>query len=185
MLDMSKEKIVYEGKTFWIVQTLSPDGTETWETARRTPGVRLIIKNSDGTYKLSREFRHEHASEGIRLPGGKVFRTLSEYSQFLESGENLEDEIKRSVAQEAEEELGVYNPKKVRLIEKSVLGATVEWDLYVFEVADFEEGEQSLHGSEVIEPVDLTKEQILEAIENGDFNEDRIVPVLLRYLKNN
>lgn len=182
---MSKEKIVYEGKTFWIKHTLSPDGTETWETAVRTPGVRLIIKNSDGTYKLSREFRHEYQSEGYRLPGGKVFRTLKEYSQFLESGKNLEDEIKRSVAQEAEEELGVYRPKSVKLVEKAVLGATVEWDLYVFEVSGFEVGEQNLHGGEIVKPVDLTKEQILEAIDSGEFNEDRIVPVLLRYLKNN
>jgi hypothetical protein len=182
---MSKENIVFEGKTFWIVQTLSPDGTETWETARRTPGFRLIIKNPDGTFKLSREFRHEHGSEGVRLPGGKVFRTLKEYSLFLESGKDIGEEIKRSVAQEAEEELGVINPKNTKLIEKSVLGATVEWDLYVFEVSDFELGKQNLHGSEIVKPVDLTKQQILEAIDNGDFNEDRIVPVLLRYLKNN
>lgn len=182
---MSKEKIVYEGKTFWIKHTLSPDGTETWETAVRTPGVRLIIKNADGTYKLSREFRHEHQSEGYRLPGGKVFRTLKEYSLFLESGKDLEDEIKRSVVQEAEEELGVHSPKKTKLIEKAVLGATVEWDLYVFEVSDFEVGEQNLHGGEIVKPVDLTKDQILEAIDTGEFNEDRIVPVLLRYLKNN
>jgi hypothetical protein len=40
------------------------------------------------------------------------------------------------------------------------------------------------HGMEDIQSVNLTKAQILESIDSGKFNEDRIVPVLLRYLKN-
>jgi hypothetical protein len=61
----------------------------------------------------------------------------------------------------------------------------VEWDLYIFEISDFKVGEQKTHGMEQIEPVDLTKDQILDSIESGEFSEDRIAPVLLRYLKNN
>lgn len=183
---MSKETIDYEGKIFAIVKLQQPNG-EVWEIARRTPGVRIIAKNSDGTYMLSNEFRHEHGSHGYRLPGGKMFDVLEDYLSFREtaSKEALMKRAEEDALREAKEELGIEKAKNLRFIEKSVLGSVVEWDLYVFEVSDFEVGEQKTHGMEIIEPVNLTKEQVLKAIDNGDFNEDRIVPVLLRYLKSN
>ena len=181
---MSKETIDYEGKIFAIVKLEQPNG-EVWEIARRTPGVRIIVKNSDGTYRLSNEFRHEHDSHVYRLPGGKMFDKLDEFLKFSETASE-DDLLKRAQSdalREAKEELGVENVKSIRFIEKAVIGSTVEWDLYIFEVSDFSVGEQRTHGMEVIEPVNLTKDQILQAIESGEFNEDRIVPVLLRYLK--
>lgn len=180
------EKIDYTGKIFAIVKLTQSNG-EVWEIARRTPGVRMIVRNNDGTFKLSNEFRHEHDSHVYRLPGGKMFDQLEEYLDFRESA-SKEDLIKRAeqdALREAKEELGIENVKNIKFIEKASIGSTVEWDLYVFELSNFEVGEQNTHGLEEIEPIDLTKEQILEAIDNGDFNEDRIVPVLLRYLKKN
>lgn len=178
-----KEKIVFEGKIFQIVQLHQPNG-EVWEVARRAPGVRLIVKNPDATFKLSREHRSELGKEDIRLAGGKVFDTLSEFSKFLKSGKDIEEAAKSAAIKEAKEELGLENIQSIKLIEKSTLGATVSWDLYIFEISDFEVGAQQTHGHEQIEPLDLTKQQIFQAIENGDFNEDRIVPILLRYLAN-
>lgn len=180
------EEIDYRGKIFAIVKLKQPNG-EVWEIARRTPGVRMIIKNKDGSYLLSNEFRHEHDSHVFRLPGGKMFDELDEYLKFRESAskEDLMRRAEQDALREAKEELGIENVRSIRFIEKASIGSTVEWDLYVFEISDFEVGEQKTHGLEQIEPINLTKEQILEAIENGDFNEDRIVPVLLRYLKNN
>jgi 8-oxo-dGTP pyrophosphatase MutT (NUDIX family) len=180
----SKEEVVFEGNIFQLVHIHQPNG-EVWEVARRTPGVRLIVKNPDGSFKLSNEHRHELGKTDIGLPGGKVFDKLSEYSSFLKSDDNMEEAAKEAALKEAKEELGLEEVKSINLIEKCTLGATVSWDLYVFEVSEFEVGEQQTHGAEQIEPIDLTKEQILQAIDNGDFNEDRIVPVLLRYLKNN
>ncbi len=179
-----KEKIVYEGKIFQLVQLHQPSG-EIWEVARRSPGVRLVVKNSDGTLKLSRELRHELGKEDIRLAGGKVFDTLAEFSDFLKSNGDIAGASKEAAIKEAKEELGLENIQNIKLIEKCSLGATVSWDLYVYEISDFTIGSQQTHGHEQIEPIDLTKELILEAIDSGDFNEDRIVPVLLRYLKNN
>lgn len=183
---MAKETIDYKGKIFAIVKLEQPNG-EVWEIARRTPGVRIIVKNSDGTYKLSNEFRHEHGTHVFRLPGGKMFDKLDEFLKFSDTASD-DDLLKRAeldALREAKEELGVENVKSIRFIEKAVIGSTVEWDLYVFEISDFEVGEQKTHGMEIIAPVDLTRQQIFEAIESGEFNEDRIVPVLLRYLKNN
>jgi 8-oxo-dGTP pyrophosphatase MutT (NUDIX family) len=183
-MSKANEEVVFEGNIFQLVHIHQPNG-EVWEIARRAPGVRLIVINSDGTFKLSNEHRHELGKADIRLPGGKVFDKLSEYSSFLNSGDDIENAAKEAALKEAKEELGLENVKNIKLIEKCTLGATVSWDLYVFELSEFELGEQQTHGLEQIEPIDLTKDQILEAIENGDFNEDRIVPVLLRYLKNN
>lgn len=180
----SKEEVVFEGKIFQLVQIHQPNG-EVWEVARRAPGVRLIVKNPDGTFKLSREHRQEHDKEDIRLAGGKVFDTLTEFSKYLQSGKDLNLAAHEAALKEAKEELGLENIQNIKLIEKNSLGATVKWDLYIFEVSDFEISEQNTHGMEQIEPIDLTKDQIISAIENGDFNEDRIVPALLRYLKNN
>lgn len=181
---MSKETIDYKGKIFAIIKLEQPNG-EVWEIARRTPGVRIIVKNPDGTYKLSNEFRHEHSTHVYRLPGGKMFDKLDEFLKFSETASE-DDLLKRAeldALREAKEELGIDHAKNIRFIEKAVIGSTVEWDLYIFEISEFEVGEQKTHGMEIIEPVDLTKDQILQAIESGEFNEDRIVPVLLRYLK--
>ncbi len=177
-----KEEIAYKGNILAIVNIHQPNG-EIWEVARRSPGVRVIIKNTDGTYKLSNEFRQEHSKRDVRLAGGKVFDRLDEYLSHQTSGSDILKAARDAAIREAAEELGIINPKNVEFIEKSVLGTTVEWDLYVFELSDFEQGKPNTHGMEDIESINLTKDQILSAIESGEFNEDRIVPVLLRYLK--
>lgn len=187
-LQYSNQEIVYSGKIFAIVKLKQLNG-EVWEIARRSPGVRIILKNSDGTYKLSDEFRHEHGSRGYRLPGGKMFDKLEDYLKFMGEGvteEKLQARARADALREAEEEHGICKvpAEKIRFIEKSVIGSTVEWDLYVFEISDFKLTEQKTHGMEDIQSVNLTKAQILESIDSGKFNEDRIVPVLLRYLKN-
>ena len=178
------ESVDYKGKIFAIIKLQQPNG-EVWEIARRSPGVRIIVKNPDGSFKLSNEFRHEHQAHVYRLPGGKMFDDLEEYLDFRKTA-SKEDLLKRAeedALREAKEELGIEEVSNIRFVEKSVIGSTIEWDLYVFEISNFSVGEQNIHGMEEIKPIDLTKEQILEAIGNGDFNEDRIVPILLRYLK--
>jgi 8-oxo-dGTP pyrophosphatase MutT (NUDIX family) len=183
-MTQAKEEIAYKGKILAIINVHQPNG-EVWEIARRSPGVRVIIKNTDGTYKLSNEFRHEHNSHGYRLAGGKMFDHLQDFIQFSKDTdeEKLLVRAKEDAIREAEEELGIKNPQSIRFLEKSVLGSTVEWDLYVFEISDFQQGKPNTHGMEDIEAVDLTKEQIIDAIESGKFNEDRMVPIVLRYLK--
>ena len=105
---MSEEKIDYKGKIFAIVKFEQPNG-EVWEIARRTPGVRIIIKNKDGSYKLSNEFRHEHDSHVYRLPGGKMFDNLEEYLEFNKNAtkEDLIRRAEKDALREAKEELGI------------------------------------------------------------------------------
>lgn len=178
---MSSERVVFEGKIFQIVESHQENG-EVWEVARRSPGVRLIVRNPDGTFILSKEHRHELGKEDVRLAGGKVFDKLSQYIEFLNSGGDIEEAVIAAARKEAEEELGLRDIKEMSIIGKSVLGATVEWDLYIVEISGFVIDEQRTHGYEIIEPINLTGTEIIDAIKDGSFHEDRMVPPLLRYL---
>jgi SAM-dependent methyltransferase len=177
---ISEWNTISSGKIFALQQSKRPNG-ELWERAVRSPGVRLIIRTNDNKFVLSKEHRNELGSEDYRLPGGKVFDTLDEYLEFLSSGKDIEEAAKNAAIKEASEEVGVIKPKQVKLVYKSVAGSTVKWDLYVFEVFDFEIADQNLKDSEVIEPVILSPSNVLGLINSANFNEDRMVPVLLRY----
>lgn len=69
--------VKYRGRIIEVVE--EKYGTRTFEIARRSPGVRALIVR-DGKILLSREYRTEVDEYDFRLPGGKVFDTLSEYN---------------------------------------------------------------------------------------------------------
>lgn len=74
----SKEEIRYKGKLFEVVsEPVEIEGkTFEFEKVRRSPGVRLIMKDGQGNILLTREFRRELSKFDYRLPGGKVFDSL-------------------------------------------------------------------------------------------------------------
>lgn len=74
------EDIVAKGRIFELVQTVQPDG-RVFEVARRAPGVRVIIANkAKEQILLTKEFRQELSDWDYRLPGGKVYDTLDDYT---------------------------------------------------------------------------------------------------------
>lgn len=86
---INSEQIDYSGSIFEIVRQEQPDG-RFFEIARRAPGVRLIITDKEQEkLLLTREFRQELQDWDYRLPGGKVFDTLEEYSKFRDSGGDM------------------------------------------------------------------------------------------------
>src|SRR3989338_7374991 len=105
------EKILYQGKIVEVVELYRRIGTAcvTMEIARRAPGVRVIIKTKDGKFILNKEKRHELAGEeDLRLPGGKVFDTLNEYHEFLETYPGKQKflaKAKESAIRESKEEV--------------------------------------------------------------------------------
>lgn len=126
------ETIFSKGRLFELVHLEQPDG-RVFEVARRAPGVRLIIVSREaGRILLTREFRRELDDWDYRLPGGKVFDTLDDYEAHRNSGEDILEAAVRKAKGEGAEEAGV-EIEEVELFKKSTLGATVEWDLYVFE----------------------------------------------------
>lgn len=179
------ERIVYQGKIIEVVEKPVKIGHKkrTFEIARRTPGVRLIILSKDKSkVLLSREHRREHNSWDYRLPGGKVFDTLDEYNQFLKSNSEQLPQIETAAQREAREEVGVQITSMTHFVTTKA-GSTIDWDLWYFVVEDFEELEVAQLGEgENIENAWVSLDEAQEFALSGEMKEDRSVAVLLRYL---
>ena len=180
-----KEQIFARGKLFELVHLPQPDG-RVFEIARRAPGVRLII--ADRAAKkilLTKEFRRELNATDYRLPGGKVFDSLEEYDAHRQSGEDILQAATKKVKAEAAEEAGI-DVTGVRLFKKSTLGATVEWDLFVFEALAWQPHKdgQSLEEGEQVESVGwFGFGQAEQMVINGAMQEERIALILLQWLR--
>ena len=136
-------EVKYQGKIIQVIHKPTDVGNGkiiNFEIARRAPGVRLIFirqdKQGDQEILLSKEFRYELDDYDYRLPGGKVFDKLEEYLAALERDEDIATHAFNAAEREAKEECGLvpHNPKLIKI---SKNGATVEWDLYYFEISDF------------------------------------------------
>jgi len=179
------EEIYASGKLFELVHVTQPDG-RVFEIARRAPGVRVIIVDREARkVLLTKEFRHELNGYDYRLPGGKVFDSLAEYEAFRSSSQDIIQPAAKKAKAEAAEEAGIA-VEDVRFYKKSTLGATVEWDLYVFETTQWHEhvDGQALEDGEQVEDVswydfDAVERMILA----GDMQEERIALILLQWLK--
>lgn len=106
---IESEQIVYQSKIVEVVQQKVKLGGEKkiFEFARRSPGTRLIIVTPENKLLLSKEYRSELDGYDYRLPGGKVFDTLSEYNEFLVSGKDVIEKAKIAAAKEGLEETGI------------------------------------------------------------------------------
>lgn len=179
------EKVIAKGRLFELVQTTLEDG-RVFEVARRAPGVRVIIvDDAENKILLTKEFRHELGKWDWRLPGGKVFDTLDEFAMFRTSGASIVEAAKAKAIAEAREEAGV-EIEDVEYIEKSTLGATVEWDLYVFVTHKWRMSlvGQELEVGEMIEAeVWVSYDEAKRMILAGDMKEGRIALVLLQWLE--
>lgn len=180
----NQEEIFAAGKLFELVHLLQPDG-RVFEVARRAPGVRLIIPNiQEQTVLLTREFRKELNGWDYRLPGGKVFDSLSEFEEFRKSKQDISVPATKKAKEEAREEAGI-EVGELELFKKSVLGATVEWDLYVFEAKSWKasvDGQQLESGEEIEADTWMTFDDVERAVLNGKMLEERIALILLQWI---
>lgn len=183
-LDMQNgEQIVFSGKLFDIIHT--KHGDRIFETARRAPGVRLII--SDRASKqvlLTREYRHELSGYDYRLPGGKVFDSLTELHAWNEAGKDILVAATAKAVGEGAEEAGI-DIQSLNLYQVSTLGATVNWDLYVFDVTEWqlhELGQQLEQGEYINADSWFSYADAEQMIYDGQMQEDRVAFILLRWL---
>ena len=171
---------IYRGKLFEILQN-----EKGWEKASRAPGVRLILDDqAAGKILLTREFRTELDDYDFRLPGGKVFDSLTKYEAFRNTGADILEPATTKVIDETREETGydITNPK---FINKSTLGATVDWDLYVFAATEFtkrNDGQQLESGEQIETDLWFSYDEVRQKILDGAMQEERIALVLLRYV---
>ncbi|HRI05524.1 MAG TPA: NUDIX domain-containing protein [Candidatus Dojkabacteria bacterium] len=178
----AEEKVVYEGKILQVVtQDMDIDGkVVTFEWARRSPGTRIIVSKGRKIL-LNREYRREQGKWDYRLPGGKVFDKLIEYTAFLRDGGDVLSAALDAVKKEAREEVGLEVDTLTHFA-TSKNGATVEWNLYYFVADSYREiGSINHELGEVIDVEWVDISRVLELIKNGEFAEDRSVGVLMRY----
>jgi len=178
------EKIIASGNIFELVQIEQDDG-RIFEVARRAPGVRLIIHDeAQGKVLLTKEYRTELDAWDYRLPGGKVFDSLDEFEAFRNSGNDIVEVAKIQAKNEAQQEAGV-EISSLELFKKSVLGATVEWDLYVFETTDWQlsiEGQELEVGEKIEADNWVSYAEARDMIVSGVMAEERIALILLQWL---
>lgn len=180
---ISEERTVFEGNIIEIVrQDMDLGGEEVpFEWARRAPGVRLIVDNGEEIL-LTEEYRNELNGVDCRLPGGKVFDSLTAYNSFLDSDEEIDGYARKAAKAEAREEAGV-EAESVEFFKKNHSGATVEWDLHYFVVKDFETTQQDLEKGEDIDYSWHSYDQAREKCIEGEIREDRTAAVILQYLE--
>lgn len=178
---MSHEEVVYQGKIVEVVEFPGPDGKKIFEKARRAPGIRLIIPVGTDQVLLTKEHRHELGGYDYRLPGGKVFDTLTEYNDFLARGGDILQPATAKAREEAQQEAGV-TVQALNHLHTSRLGATMQWDLYYFEVTKFIKSYQALEAGEDIEVVTVSRSEAQAMCLDGRISEERSALVLLRYL---
>ena len=178
------DEIAFSGRILELIKRpmQSKDKLVTFEIARRTPGVRLIIKQNN-KYLITKEFRYEINDYDYRLPGGKVFDKLKDYNQVRDNKEALEQAATTAAIKECQEETG-HTPKTTKLLHISKCGTTIEWDLYYFFINDLEsnESKQQLEAGEDIQIEWKTKEELIQLCLNNQIKEDRSVAVILRLL---
>ncbi len=153
------------------------------ERAIRSPGTRIILEK-DGKLLLGKEFRAEVDGWDYRLLGGKVFNSLSAYLEHRENEDSMREKTLEAITHEAEEEAGVI-VKKAKLLERSLTSTpTLVWDLYYFEITEFEfaKGGQNLEDWELIDLGWYDFEEVKKMCLDGRIQEDRTVAVLLKYL---
>lgn len=179
-----KEDIFAKGKLFELVHKEQEDG-RVFEVARRAPGVRLIIHDeAAGKVLLTKEYRHELGEWDYRLPGGKVFDSLDEYEAFRISGDDIVEAAKRQGIIEGQQEAGIAIAT-LTVYKKSVLGATVEWDLYVMESTDWQTlvaGQELEVGEKIDADTWVTYEEARKMALDGSMQEERIALILLQWL---
>lgn len=176
-----REEIKFEGQTFQIISQPWNFGgkIQTLERARRSPGVRLIIVK-DNKLLLTKEYRMELNGYDYRLPGGKVFDSLKEYNEALDSGKDMLEYAAEAAKKECIEETGLV-AKKIKHFQTTQAGQTIVWDLYYFIVEDFEEKGQSPEFDEEIYPEWKTFGEIKELCSKNKISEDRSLGVLFRF----
>jgi len=182
---MQKEEIFAKGKMFELVHETQPDG-RVFEVARRAPGVRVIAHDKEvQKILLTKEFRKELQAWDYRLPGGKVFDSLDEYEAFRSTGEDILTAASKKVVQEMREEAGLQVAAS-HFFKKSTLGATVEWDLYVFETDSWskhEDGQRLEVGEQVEADNWFDFDEVVKMIVTGKMQEERIALVLLQWIE--
>lgn len=158
-----------------------------WKYVEMAPSVRIIIPFEDSVL-LTYEFRKEYGDYVVRVPGGKVFDTLSSYLAFVRRKGNMLRAASRAAIKESNEEVGIIiPPDALEHFSISKPEATVRRELYYFVAGQFtfDPRGQHLTENEDIEVVRFSFAEAAEMCKNGQISEDQSALALWRWLELN
>lgn len=174
-------EIVYK----WRLIALEKIHSNGFERAVRPPWVRLILKNSEWKFLITREHRHEHDEFDYRLAWGKVFDDLESYLELRADSYALSNAALKAARLEAKEEAGVDEIDDLKIDHISKAWATIDWTLYYVSGTITHMSEQNLKDDEDeygIEILFLSAEEVMDLIKSWAMKEERSIWVLIRYL---
>jgi 8-oxo-dGTP pyrophosphatase MutT (NUDIX family) len=160
----------------------TPSGkVKRFERARRAPGVRVIIQNSQQEILLNKEYRYELDSHDWRLPGGKVVDSLAEYTDYLDGGKDISKRVLEAAKRESREEAGI-DVTQAEIKTKLICGATVVRDLYYVMVTEYTVLASMEGEDEESDHIDshqwMSYEEIQSLLKAGEIQEGRTAAVL-------
>ncbi len=181
-------EVMYSGHIIEVIHQKMQigDKTKIFEQARRSPGVRVMLVD-EGKMLVTKEYRTEIKGWDYRLPGGKVFDSLHEYKEFIDSGDEIIDYAMKAVDNEGREEAGLVAENIEYFSRSGSGGRTIIWDLYYFIVDKFHlsDSGQMLELGENITCEWMDFEDVKRLCLDGSFKEDRTVANILKFLMKN
>lgn len=168
----------------WDIIAFEKNEDNGYERAIRSPWVRLILKNSNWKYLITKEFREEQGWFDFRLPGGKVIDSLESYLNIRWDHHKTEKAVLEAAKIEAKEEAWIDEIKNLEIYHRSSCWATIEWDLYYTTWDIVSMSDQDLWWDEVIHGIGVwfySEQQVLDMIHAWDMKEERSIAVLVKY----
>ena len=163
-----KRDVIYNGRVIDVfcdtVQIEGTDITSTREIIGHNGGVCAVVKTKDNKIKFVRQYRYAFSEFTIEVPAGKI-----------EKGEDPDTTIIR----ELEEEVGVKvkSIKKIATIYSSP--GCFQEKLHLYYTDDYDLVTKHFDFDEDLDEFELTYEEALNKINNGEIKDAKTICVLL------
>lgn len=164
-----KGELVYDGKLLKVYrdEVLLPNGKTSYREYLLHHGASCILARlPNGKFIVEKQFRYPFHTVLYEFPAGKC-----------DAGENPE----QTAIRELEEETG-YLAHKIKLIGK--IYPTVAYSsevIHLYYAEDLEKTKTHLDEGEFVEVVEMTFEEIMELLKNGEFNDGKSIACIAYY----
>ncbi|MFB6167483.1 MAG: hypothetical protein ABEJ43_01395 [Haloferacaceae archaeon] len=173
------ERVRYRGDRVAVVERpmAGADGVETVESARRSPGVRLVVARDDELL-LVPDGPQGPGDPTWRLPGGPVFDSLPAYEAVAHGDRAVRDVVDERAPEVLRAQVGLDPVTSERLFATSA-GPGVDFDLHYYAVSRYRPAPRAGDPSDATW---VSRAEARRACLDGRVREGRSGLALLRYL---
>ena len=162
-------ELIYKGKVITVFKDdilIDKNGgiNAIREVVIHNGGACALVKTKDNKIKFVKQYRYAIKDYLIELPAGKI-------------DPNEPHEL--TIVRELEEEVGV-KANSVKYIGKLVLSPGFSNEIiYMYYVDDYEECDTHFDEDEDLEQLELTKEEVIEMIRNGEIYDSKTISLFM------